>query len=83
MARDAKKIGTDMTRAFRAVLALERDLLRAYAEGDRERAKVVVADLRRAVERSERGVRDFLKAVRLPPIGNPGSRDGEKASEES
>jgi hypothetical protein len=72
-----------MTRAFRAVLALERDLLRAHAEGDAAKAKGVAADLRRAVERSERCVREFLRAVRLPPAGNPGSRGAEEASEES
>ena len=77
MARTAKKIGDDVTRNFRAVLALERDLQRAHAEGDWDKSWKVAVDLKRAIRRSELLVRDFLKAVRLPGIavGNPGSQD--------
>jgi hypothetical protein len=70
MPRQAKKVGADVQRCFRRILALERDLTEAYAEGDWERAWKAAVNLKRVMGISERLMKEFLAAVSLR---NPGS----------
>lgn len=80
MARSAAKIGADVRRVLKRVLELERELVDAHAEGDAEKAKAALLHLKKVVVLSDRLMRDFLRAVKLPALEgsrNPGSEEGE------
>jgi hypothetical protein len=74
MSRQAKKVGADVQRCFRRILALERDLTEAHAEGDWEKSWKAAVHLKRVMGISERLMKEFLKAVELR---NPGSGEGD------
>jgi GrpB-like predicted nucleotidyltransferase (UPF0157 family) len=77
VARSSKKLGDDVVRTFRAALRGEREIARAWAEGDQEAVAKAIKELERTIRMSEQAVARFLKAVGIEARALDARGDGD------